>query len=94
MRQNAPAGFATALRALPKGTTTGQMRGTKYTATRTDFNAGRSIKLVAEALDRSDYISLNFYDLANGAQLAPCEMPPEKVITFVMQYQPDPQATP
>jgi len=44
---------------------------------------------VAEALDRSDYISLNFYDLVSGAQLAPCEMPHEKVISFVQNYQPE-----
>lgn len=89
MRSAAPAGFDAALRAIPQGTSTGQANGTRYTATRSDFNDGRSIKLVAEALDGSDYISLNFYDLANGPQLAPCEMPHAKVIAFVMRYQPE-----
>ncbi|MCX7566904.1 hypothetical protein OS189_11190 [Sulfitobacter sp. F26169L] len=90
----APATFAAQLRAIPTGTTTGRANGTRYTATRSDFNAGRSVKLVAEALDGSDYISLNYYDLASGGQLAPCEMPHEKVIAFVMAYQPEAEIRP
>ena len=88
MRAPAPEGFSAALRAIPVGTSTGRLDGKRYTATRSDFNAGRSIKLVAEALDGSDYISLNFYDLGSGAQLAPCEMPARKVVAFVMNYCP------
>ncbi len=59
------------------------------TATFAVEDAARSGKLVAEALDGSDFISLNFYDLANGPQLAPCEMPHAKVIAFVTRYQPE-----
>jgi hypothetical protein len=44
---------------------------------------GKSIKLVAEELGGSDYISLNWYDLASGARLKPCEMPEAKVRAFV-----------
>lgn len=87
MRAAAPTGFAAALRAIPCGTTTGHAGTKRYTATRSEFNDGRSVKLVAEALDGSDYISLNFYDLAQGGQLAPCEMPHEKVIAFVTHYK-------
>lgn len=93
MRAPAPPLFATTLRAIPSGTTTGHANGTRYTTTRSDFNEGRSVKLVAEALDGSDYISLNFYDLNSGGQLAPCEMAHEKVLTFVMNYQPEPETT-
>lgn len=89
MRSVAPDGFAAQLRAIPLGLSHGRLEKIKWTATRSEFNAGRSIKLVAEALDRSDYISLNFYDLVSGAQLAPCEMPHEKVISFVQNYQPE-----
>lgn len=89
MRAPAPDGFAEALRAIPSGTSLGRIGTTRYTATRSDFNNGRSIKLVAEALDQSDYISLNFYDLDSGGQLAPCEMPHDKVIDFVMAYRPE-----
>ena len=89
MRARAPNGFAEHLRAIPVGLSHGRLGKVKWTATRSEFNAGRSIKLVAEALDRSDYISLNFYDLESGAQLAPCEMPHAKVISFVQNYQPE-----
>ncbi|UWR24084.1 hypothetical protein K3756_03475 [Sulfitobacter sp. S190] len=75
--------------AIPLGTSTGQAHARRYTATRSVFNEGRSTKLVAEALDGSDYISLNYYDLARGARLAPCEMPAAKVIAFVLAYKPD-----
>jgi len=91
VRKAAPTGFATALWAIPQGTSWGHFHNRRYTATRSDFNVGKSIKLVAEALDRTDYISLNFYDLENGPQLAPCEMPHDKVIAFVMHYQPEPR---
>lgn len=87
MRTAAPKGFASALRAIPRGTSRGRAGTTRYTATRSDFNDGRSVKLVAEALDGSDYISLNFYDLEQGGQLAPCEMPHEKVVAFVNNYR-------
>ncbi len=88
MRVDAPPGFADALRRIPQGTSEGTAGGCRYTATRSDFNGGSSVKLVAEALDGTDYISLNFYDLARGAQLAPCEMPHAKVIDFVRRYRP------
>lgn len=74
---------------MPLGTSFGRYRGIRFTATRSVFSGGRSQKLVAEALNGSGYISLNFYDLSAGAQLAPCEMPHEKVIAFVQGYQPD-----
>ena len=89
MRAAAPEGFGTKLRTIPHGTTKGHTGEIRWTATRSDFNEGRSVKLVAEALDGSDYISLNFYDLERGGQLAPCEMPHKKVIAFVMNYQPE-----
>lgn len=89
MRAPAPEGFEAALRAIPSGTSRGHAGNTCYTVTRSDFNQGRSIKLVAEALDASDYVSLNFYDLKRGGQLAACEMPHEKVISFVLHYKPE-----
>ena len=89
MRAPAPDGFAEELRTIPSGTSLGRIDTNRYTATRSDFNNGRSIKLVAEALDQSDYISLNFYDLESGGQLAPCEMPHDKVVSFVMAYCPE-----
>jgi hypothetical protein len=43
---------------------------------------------VAEALDGSDYISLNLYRLKSGPLLKPCEMPDAKVIAFVLDLVP------
>lgn len=82
--------MATRLNALPLGTSTGRAYEKRYVATRSLFNAGKSTKLVAEELGGPDYISLNFYDLASGARLYPCEMPAQKVIDFLRSYQPDP----
>lgn len=81
-----------ALDALPAGTMTGQIRGRRYIATKTLFNEGRSVKLVAQELGGADTISFNLYKLAGGPRLYPCEMPAEKTIRFVLHFEPDPLA--
>lgn len=89
MRTSAPQDFCAALKSIPKGTSMGRAFGTRYCATRSVFGEGKSMKLIAEALDGSDYISLNFYDLATGPQIAPCEMSADKAIAFVHNYAPE-----
>ncbi|MGJ8615321.1 MAG: hypothetical protein ACSHWS_00685 [Sulfitobacter sp.] len=84
-----PDDVAVRLAALPVGTSTGTAHGTRYVVTRSLFNYGRSTKLVAEELGGNDYISLNFYDLAAGPSLYPCEMAAEKVIAFLRDFTPD-----
>ncbi|WP_299624966.1 hypothetical protein [uncultured Tateyamaria sp.] len=84
--------FGTALNALPVGTFTGTANGKRYVATKSSFAGGKSIKLVAEELSGPDYISLNWYDLATGPKLKPCEMPAAKVTTFVLALKPDTHA--
>lgn len=81
--------FADALATLPDGTFTGTASGRRYVVTKSAFSGGKSIKLVAEELGGKDYISLNWYDLASGAQLKPCEMSAAKVTDFVLALQPD-----
>ena len=81
--------FARALTALPLGTFQGMAHGRRYVVTKTRFNGGRSVKLVAEELGGPDYISLNWYDTARGGALRPCEMPAEKVTAFVLGLRPD-----
>lgn len=81
--------FAAALAALPVGTFTGTAARRRYVATKSVFSGGKSIKLVAEELGGNDYISLNWYDLASGARLKPCEMPAAKVTDFVLALVPD-----
>jgi hypothetical protein len=72
------------LNALPLGTFHGQAHGRRYVVTRSLVAGGKGQKLVAEALDGSDYISLNLYHLAGGDLLKPCEMTEAKVVGFVM----------
>lgn len=85
-----PADVAPLLAAVPLGTSRGCAQGRAYMVTRSQFSGGRSMKLVANELGGRDYISLNFYDLTNGPQLYPCEMPPDKVITFLRALRIEP----
>lgn len=80
--------FLAALARLPDGTFEGRAHGRTYVVSRHTVANGRGEKLVADALDGSDYISLNLYHLVSGAQLRPCEMPAEKVIAFVRDLTP------
>ncbi|MEL6571732.1 MAG: hypothetical protein AAFQ64_08750 [Pseudomonadota bacterium] len=80
--------FLAALNTLPFGTFEGQAYGRTYIVTRQNVANGRGEKLVAEALDGSDYISLNLYRLQSGVQLRLCEMPAAKVVAFVCDLTP------
>ena len=85
--------FLKAFDALPPGTFTGTYQGRQYVVTRQDFSGGKSQKLVAEELGGRDYISLNVYRLKQNAVLKPCEMPEDKVISFVLGLVPSDQQT-
>jgi hypothetical protein len=74
---------ADAMRALPLGAFRGRSLGRDWLVSRSLHAGGASEKLVARALDGSDYVSLNLYRLASGPRLKPCEMPAEKVARFV-----------
>lgn len=80
--------FLAAWDALPLGSFDGVYEAQRYGVTRTERAGGRQAWLWAEALGGSDRISANLYRLKSGAQLKPCEMPEEKVITFVMGVKP------
>ncbi|PVA07331.1 hypothetical protein [Thalassorhabdomicrobium marinisediminis] len=75
--------FGDRLAALPLGTFRGHAHGRDWIVTRSLVSGGRGEKLVAEALDGSDYISLNLYRLTSGELLKPCEMSDAKVRAFV-----------
>ncbi|MEP5633679.1 MAG: hypothetical protein ABJP79_17515 [Tateyamaria sp.] len=81
--------FGAALSALPLGTFTGTANGRRYVVTKSVFACGKSIKLVAEELGGTDYISLNWYKLASSTRLKPCEMAETKVRAFVDALVPD-----
>ncbi len=67
------------------------MHGTRYIATKSSAAGGRSQSLIAEELGGTDYISANLYWL-DPPHLKPCEMPAEKVISFVMDIVPKARA--
>ncbi|MEL6587464.1 MAG: hypothetical protein AAFY65_08690 [Pseudomonadota bacterium] len=71
------------LAGLPLGTFRARAQGKDWLVTRSVLADGGSEKLVARALDGSDYISLNLYRLTSGPRLRPCEMPAAKVASFV-----------
>jgi len=55
----------------------------RYLLTKSTHLNGKLIKLYAHELGGNDFISLNYYrELKEG--LKPCEMPKEKVISFVL----------
>ena len=84
--------FLSAFFALPLGTFTGRVGDRRYVTTRSNLVGGKSHKLVAQELGGTDYISLNLYlTQASGALLRPCEMPAEKVVSFVLALKPDAQ---
>lgn len=73
---------------LPIGYSEVKYQNRKYGVTRTDFNAGKSIKLYAEELGGKDFISFNYYVTRTKGNLKPCEMPKQKVIHFLNNYNP------
>ncbi|KIC40108.1 hypothetical protein RA27_14825 [Ruegeria sp. ANG-R] len=85
-----PGAFLDAIFDLPQGTFTGTAGHDRYVVSHRIMAGGKSHKLVAHQLGGPDYISLNLYLTAkSGALLRPCEMPPEKVVAFVLALVPD-----
>jgi hypothetical protein len=68
---------------LPLGAFRGRSRGREWLVVRSFHAGGGAEKLVARALDGSDYVSLNLYRLEAGPRLKPCEMPAAKVAAFL-----------
>lgn len=82
--------FLAAFDALPIGGYGGTFQGRRYRVTKSQMANGRSQKLEAEELGGPDYISFNLYRLGGGETLLkPCEMPEDKVTTFVLGLIPD-----
>lgn len=73
----------TDLNRIPEGYSLGYYLGNPYGITKTRFNQGKSLKLYAEELGGSDFISLNYYCTTKGVHLKPCEMPKAKVVHFL-----------
>ena len=86
-REQGVTGIKQYLDKIPPGSSTGLYHGAKYQITKDAFNNGKSLKLFARELGGNDFISLNYYLLKSGDRLCPCEMPSEKVISFLHQVK-------
>lgn len=73
---------------LPDGYSKVSYRESQYGMTVERFNEGKSVKIYAEELKGTDFISLNFYTSSSRDHLKPCEMQEEKVIHFLVHQKP------
>ncbi|OYU38326.1 MAG: hypothetical protein CFE33_15745 [Pseudorhodobacter sp. PARRP1] len=76
--------FRAALDLIPEGYSEGLYQGQRWRIEKTTYSQGRSVKLYADCLAGSDFVSLNLYHLASGDVLKPCEMAEDKVRAFVL----------
>lgn len=82
--------FDTAFELLPEGYSEGAYEGRRFGVTVRRSEDGRRNSLFARELAGNDIVSFNLYRVASGsASLKPCEMSSEKVIAFVLGYQPN-----
>ncbi|AWV98793.1 peptide methionine sulfoxide reductase [Arcticibacterium luteifluviistationis] len=72
---------------MEEGYSVGMYLGRKYGITKTLFNNGQSVKLYAEELGGTDFVSLNYYSTSKKEILRPCEMPADKVIDFLKKVE-------
>ena len=82
-------GFLAKYDALPTGYSEGAFNGQRWGVTKTVTDDKRRGNLYAEQLGGSDHVSFNLYRLSgNDIRLKPCEMHEEKVIDFVLGFEP------
>ena len=81
--------LSTLFAGVPVGWSVREYGGRRYGVTRTVSAGGRIEKILAEELGGSDVISANLY---LGQQFRPCEMPAEKVLSFLTRSTALPQA--
>ena len=68
---------------IPLGYSEGIYETQKYGITKSIFNKGKSIKIYAEELGATNFISLNYYITSKKDLIKPCEMSKQKVIHFL-----------
>lgn len=80
--------FEEALERLPEGYSEGVYDGRRYGVTIRRSEDSRRTSLFARELAGTDLISFNLYRMTTGkTSLKPCEMPAEKVIAFVLEFE-------
>ena len=71
---------------VPDGWSVATYDGRRYAVTRTERAGGRALSVYAEELGGTDVVSANVYLTSeHGEQLRPCEMPAEKVLSFLRE---------
>ncbi len=82
--------FDAAFRRLPEGYSQGVYEGRRFGLTVRRSEDGRRNSLFARELAGTDLVSFNLYRLSSGqTSLKPCEMSADKVVGFVLGFQPD-----
>ena len=83
-------GFDAAFDKLPEGYSNGVYGGRRFGLIIRRSEDGRRNTLFARELAGTDIISFNLYRFRSGrSSLKPCEMSAEKVVAFVLDFQPD-----
>jgi hypothetical protein len=73
---------------VPEGWTLVEFDGRTYGLVRTTRAGGRSVSVLARELGGPDLVSANVYRTTKGDQLRACEMPEQKVLDFLLRWQP------
>ena len=79
--------FSNVVRKLPEGYSKVLFRNKVYGMSVSRFNDGKSIKIYAEELGGNDFISMNYYFGTSEEYFKPCEMPKEKVVSFIQEMR-------
>jgi len=79
--------FLMRLDALPIGYWRGVFRNAPWSMTLERSSDGRRMKLYGEHLGGDDHVSFNLYVVKGEPRLKPCEMPVEKVVDFVLEFE-------
>lgn len=71
------------INALESGHHIVRYQGERWGLSINRYSNGHAVKVFAEALSGSDFVSGNFYLIDDVWSLKPCEMPREKVLAFL-----------
>ena len=74
---------------VPEGWSRVAYHQDRYGLTKITHGDGRSVSIYAEQLGGSDVVSANVYRTSAGDVLKPCEMPAEKVLSFLREAAPE-----
>lgn len=72
---------------MPEGWTLVEYDGRRWGLSRVNRVGGRVITLYAEKLGGRDHVSANVYLTDSSELLKPCEMPTEKVLSFLAGWR-------